>query len=200
MEKQSIEIEKNKAELALYRAQINPHFLFNTLNTLYGLIINKSNKAENVLVKITDILHYMYNDASKEKIPLENEFVYIKDYIDLQKFRLPSNVQVDYNNSYDNGSILIAPMILITFIENTFKYGISVKEDCLIKINIEVRNDELIFESINKNYKSLNVENKGIGIDNCKKRLKSIYPNNYKLDIREENQMYYVKLQLKLIN
>lgn len=198
IEKQAIEIEKNKAELALYRSQINPHFLFNTLNTLYGLIITGSDKAENVLIKITDILHYMYTDAAKETIPLKNEYVYIDHFIKLQEYRTSSNVTIDYSFTYKNEELHIAPMILITFIENCFKYGLSATEPCLITIKIKEEEGELLFTSVNKNYKTKDKEKVGIGIENCKKRLNSIYPHKYSLNIEEVNENYCVKLRLKL--
>lgn len=197
--RQAAEIEKNKAELALYRAQINPHFLFNTLNTLYGLIIGQSDKAEAVLIKITEILHYMYNDAAKENISLKKEFTYINHYISLQKYRLPDNVKVNYHCSYEDGNLSVAPMILITFIENTFKHGVSVSEPCEIDINIEERTANLIVRTSNKNFKpQTDKTGKGIGITNCVQRMERLYPNRHILNIKEENNLYIVNLTLKL--
>lgn len=196
--RQAVEIEKNKAELALYRAQINPHFLFNTLNTLYGLIIGQSDKAETVLIKITDILHYMYTDAVKEKISLEKEAAYIEHYISLQKYRLPANAKVNYHCSYKDGYLQVAPMILITFIENAFKYGVSASEPCNIDISIEEEDACLAVHTSNRNFKPSIGKPKGIGITNCMLRLEQLYPDKHTLDIKEANNQYIVNLTLKL--
>lgn len=114
LSRQEIEAEKNKAELALYKAQINPHFLFNTLNTLYALVLSGSDKTESAFVKFSDILRYMYSQSGSELIPAERELEYIRQYVDLQKLRLNSHTKVDLNIEITNRQVLIPPMILIT--------------------------------------------------------------------------------------
>ena len=118
-----IEAEKNRAELALYKAQINPHFLFNTLNALYGLVLTKSDKTESAFIKFSNILKYMYAQTTMETISINNEVEYIRQYVDLQSLRLNKHTQVVFETQIDDEHAKIPPMILITFVENTFKYG-----------------------------------------------------------------------------
>ena len=125
LSKQEIEAEKNKAELALYKAQINPHFLFNTLNALYGLVLTKSDKTESAFIQFSNILKYMYAQTTSETIPVCNEIDYIRQYVDLQALRLNKHTHISFETQTDDDQAPIPPMILITFVENAFKYGTS---------------------------------------------------------------------------
>ena len=138
LEKKELEQEKSKAELALYKSQINPHFLFNTLNTLYGLVIAHSDKAEQAFVQFIDMTKYLYSNGNRDFIPVTEEIDYIREYIGLQKFRLNEHTEValEVDNADDTASI--APMLLITFVENAFKYGVSSHLDSRIEIEIKV--------------------------------------------------------------
>lgn len=146
LSKQEIEAEKNKAELALYKAQINPHFLFNTLNALYGLVLTKSDKTESAFIKFSNILKYMYAQTTSDLISISNEVEYIRQYVDLQSLRLNKHTKVVFETEMDDEQIQIPPMILITFVENSFKYGVSSDTDCTIFIRIIVKEGQLIFE------------------------------------------------------
>lgn len=128
--REEVEYERNKAELALYKAQINPHFLFNTLNTLYGLLITHSDKTEATLERFINLTKYMYNNANHEFIPLAEEVEYIGQYIDLQKLRLNGFADVSFTYRVEDETMSVPPMMLITFVENAFKYGISSNEPC----------------------------------------------------------------------
>lgn len=132
LSRQEVEAEKDKAELALYKAQINPHFLFNTLNTLYALVLSGSDKTESAFVKFSGILRYMYSQSGSELIPAERELDYIHQYVDLQQLRLNRHTQVELVLDVADKQVLIPPMILITFVENAFKYGTSSDTDCTI--------------------------------------------------------------------
>ena len=121
LSKQEIEAEKNKAELALYKAQINPHFLFNTLNALYGLVLTKSDKTESAFIKFSNILKYMYAQTTSDLISISNEVEYIRQYVDLQSLRLNKHTKVVFETEMDDEQIQIPPMILITFVENSFQ-------------------------------------------------------------------------------
>ena len=118
LSKQEIEAEKNKAELALYKAQINPHFLFNTLNALYGLVLTKSDKTESAFIQFSNILKYMYAQTTSETIPVCNEIDYIRQYVDLQALRLNKHTYISFETQTDDDQAPIPPMILITFVEN----------------------------------------------------------------------------------
>lgn len=195
--RQSLEFEKNKAELALYKAQINPHFLFNTLNSLYGLVISGSEKSENAFVQFIDMLKYMYSNGDKDLIPLTEEIEYIHQYIELQKLRLNEHTILTFECNNIETSLNIVPMILITFIENAFKYGVSSHSDSFINISINVNDTVLRMCVRNKIIKY--VDNRyGIGIANCRKRLDLLYADKYDLKIYSTNDVYNVELFLNL--
>lgn len=199
-EKAEIEFEKKKAELALYKAQINPHFLFNTLNTLYAMVIIHSPKVEETFMQFIHLMKYMYSNNNKDKIPVQTEIEYIKHYIELQKNRISGSNQIHFSYAHDDThKMQIAPMILITFVENLFKHGISSCTPVEAYITIQAYNGELSFSTNNPrlNIQSEEVSN-GIGIFNCKKRLELLYPNKHKLTIEEKENNYAVTLLIDL--
>lgn len=179
--RQEMEAEKNRAELAMYKAQINPHFLFNTLNTLYGLVITKSDQTESAFVKFSNILRYMYHNASVEKINIESELEYISQYVELQQLRLNHHTKVIFESRTDQESVKIPPMILITFVENAFKYGTSSSKDCTILIRIIVEDGTLFFKTCNSIMREKEQDAPSIGIENCRKRLRLLYPERFTL-------------------
>ncbi len=196
--KQEIAAEMNKAELALYRAQINPHFLFNTLNTLYALVLSGSDKTESAFVKFSGILKYMYVQARSEYITIEQEIEYIRQYTDLQKLRLNKHTIVRLTAMADNWQTLVPSMILITFVENAFKYGTSADTNCDINININLKNGCLNFNTVNSVIRQGNSAHKGIGLSNCRKRLELLYPGRYELESRQQDNKYVTKLKIQL--
>ena len=198
LSRQEIEAEKNRAELALYKAQINPHFLFNTLNALYGLVLTKSNKTESAFIKFSNILKYMYAQTTMETISINNEVEYIRQYVDLQSLRLNKHTQVVFETQIDDEHAKIPPMILITFVENTFKYGVSSDVDCMILIRITVKKGELLFETENTVMKENHANPHAIGIENCRKRLELLYPNRFTLIMKEENRQFKIRLSIQL--
>lgn len=202
MARQASDFEKKKAELALYKAQINPHFLFNTLNTLYGLMITQSQKAETAFMQFIDLIKYMYTKATQDTVNIEEEAEYISQYIELQKNRIDEKrTHIYYSYSADESAknTRIAPMILITFIENALKYGASSHIESDIIISLKVNNDTLTLftENHTVNPKPENKE-PGIGISNCKKRLELLYPGKHNLEISNTNGIFTVNLILKL--
>ncbi len=198
LSRQEIEAEKNKAELALYKAQINPHFLFNTLNTLYALVLSGSDKTESAFVKFSGILRYMYFQSGSELIPAERELDYIRQYVDLQKLRLNRHTQVNLAIDMADKQVLIPPMILITFVENVFKYGTSSDTDCTVYIHICVDEDRLLLETENAVMRRREDGNQGIGIVNCRKRLELLYPGRYELRVGESDNQYKTYLTIRL--
>lgn len=194
------EYERKKAELALYKAQINPHFLFNTLNTLYGMIIARSPRTESAFMQFIDLMRYQYTLAMSDKITVENEYNYLKQYVALQKMRLSDMTTVEFNYSDScnrAGQLQIAPMLLITFVENAFKYGVSTHEPSYIRIDLRVdENDCLFFSSSNKICRTPDKE--GIGIRNCRQRLRILYPDAHGLKTEKKDGEYNVRLQIKL--
>lgn len=198
LSRQEIEAEKNKAELALYKAQINPHFLFNTLNTLYALVLSGSDKTESAFVKFSGILRYMYSQSASELIPAARELEYIRQYVELQKLRLNEHTHVELEVEVADGQVLVPSMLLITFIENAFKYGTSSEVDCAVRICVRVNDRQLFFETENKVMRVREDGLEGIGIENCRKRLELLYPGRYELKAGAENGVYCVSLDIRL--
>lgn len=199
-ERTQIEFEKKKAELALYKAQINPHSLFNTLNTLYGMVITKSTKTEETFMLFINLMKYMYSNNNEDKIPVETEVEYIRQYIELQKNRIAESSKVHFSYTHDDtDKMKITPMILITFVENLFKHGITSYTSVDVYITIKAYDGVLSFLTMNP---KLNIRtetmSKGIGISNCKKRLDLLYPNKYALTIKERNEYYVITLTIDL--
>lgn len=196
--RQEIEAEKNKAEIALYKAQINPHFLFNTLNTLYGLALAQSENLESAFIKFSDILKYMYANANRDTITTGEEIDYITQYIDLQKLRINEHTKIEFTHFVDNHNCSIPPMVLITFVENAFKYGISSISESKIEINLRLEDGVLNFQTTNNIVSSPKSERDSIGIENCRKRLDLLYGDNYNLNTYRLGEKFKVDLTIKL--
>lgn len=200
MQRQAVEFEKKKAELALYKAQINPHFLFNNLNTLYAMVVTGSPQAEDAFTQFISLMKYMYAHNTKDKIPIRTETEYIRQYIELQKYRMPKDFHIHFSYEHDETEQLgIAPMILITFVENVFKHGVSSHQPGDAYICIQAQNGELLFTTRNPllNHSPIN-ESKGIGIENCRKRLELLYPHRYDLRIEKKEGLFHVTLRINL--
>lgn len=189
-----------KSEVSYLKAQINPHFLFNTLNSLYALSLVKSDDAPNAILKLSSIMRYVVTESSKEKVSLKSELEYISDYIDLQKLRLTKNTQIDYQISGSIENQTIAPLLFIPIIENCFKYGVNQTENVVIKIHISVDQNEISLETSNKKAaKNISeLEKTETGIINTQKRLDILYLNNYNLQINNTDTDYHVKLNIHL--
>ncbi|MGN0092450.1 MAG: sensor histidine kinase [Alistipes sp.] len=196
--REEVEVARNKAELALYKAQINPHFLFNTLNTVYGLLITHSDKTESTLERFINLTKYMYNNANHDFIPLSEEVEYIGQYIDLQRLRLNDFASVEYSHRMEDATMPVPPMMLITFVENAFKYGISSNEPCFVRIILEQQGNTLRFEVRNSVFERKSNASKRMGIENCRRRLSLLYPDRHSLEVGRDNDgTFCVKLELQ---
>lgn len=192
--------EKTATELSYLKAQINPHFLFNTLNSIYALAIEKSDYTATAVVKLSGMMRYLISESNKHFVSLEKELSYISDYIELQQFRLGTTVKIRYTLAGDYRGKEIAPLILVTFVENAFKYGVNPEEHSEIRIRISVENDVL----------TLGVENNkvttqqhsgapaGLGIRNTRNRLELLYPGKHRLQISEDSITFRVHLEIQL--
>lgn len=194
------EAEKTNAELSYLKAQINPHFLFNTLNSIYSLAILKSDKTADAVVKLSDMMRYVLNDSNANFTALEKELNYIANFIELQRMRLTKNVKLTYSwegNIFDKK---IAPLILIPFIENAFKHGVSSEEDSMIDVKIVVSETTLSLSVKNKCVTIHNdtLNKSGLGIENTKQRLNLLYPENHTLEISEIDNYYMINLTLNI--
>ena len=194
------EKEKLQAELSYLKAQINPHFLFNILNSIYSLTIEKSDKAPDAVIKLSEMMRYVLDESGRDLVTLQKELNYIRNYIALQESRFGSTIRLDYHID-DPIPKKIAPLILIPFIENAFKHGVNPEEDSEIHIRINIKNNELHLEVTNKkvNIHSSLEEHSGLGIANTKVRLQLLYPNGHTLEIRDNKDDFrvFVTLQLK---
>lgn len=194
------EREKMNAELSYLKAQINPHFLFNTLNSIYSLAIMKSDETPTAVVKLSGMMRYVLSEATTNFVSLEKEIIYIKNYIDLQKIRFGDSISLEFTvNGTTNGK-QIAPLILISFIENAFKHGINAEEDSAIKIKIDITAEELFLNVFNKKVAvHISEENKsGLGVENTRNRLELLYPKRHKLSIYDTEKDYLVELSIVL--
>jgi sensor histidine kinase YesM len=200
---QQLEKEKLDAELKLLKSQINPHFLFNTLNNLYALTLNQPSRAPEMVYKLSQLMNYMMYDGNQTEVPLEKEIRYIENYIALEKIRYDNHVDVSLN-VYDNvEGIMIAPLLLLPFVENSFKHGLSNRiSGGWVRIEILLQGNMLVMKV--ENSKSVPEKEKsikpvsGIGLRNVKKRLELIYPERYNLQIMDDEETFLVVLKIQL--
>ncbi|MEO3406777.1 sensor histidine kinase [Mucilaginibacter sp. CAU 1740] len=191
------EAEKAHAELSFLKAQINPHFLFNTLNNIYALSVTDSEHTSESIMKLSNIMRYVTDEVTEDFVLLQSEIDCIVDYIDLQKLRLGKKTELTVNFSGDIGLQKVPPLVIMTFIENVFKYGVSKHEASVIRINIDVKDNKILFLCENTIFDNRPTSNrKGIGISNTRQRLQHIYPGKHSLNISSENNMYRVELEV----
>ena len=196
-----IENEKLTTELFFLKSQINPHFLFNTLNNIYSLAAAQSEKTAEAVMKLSSIMRYVLTEVKNDCVPLEKEIQFITHYIELQKLRLTDKSKVDFNVVGETLGKQISPLLFLPFVENAFKYGISTRELSPIIILLEIKNNDLYFTVKNNKHtnnllKQLN--NTGIGIENARRRLELLYKDRYQLTIADEATTYTVNLNINL--
>lgn len=200
--RKQLENEKLTAELNYLKSQINPHFLFNTLHNLNSLVYAGAKNANEVIVKLSNIMRYMIYESGKERVSLSSEIDYMNDYIHLESIRLNNSFKLDFKIDGPVEQIKIAPLLLITFLENAFKHGVSDQEpDCWIKVNLSADARQLHYQVSNKKIKSIrqNKLKSGFGLDNVKKRLDLSYPDKYSLVVTDTEETYSIDLTLHLV-
>lgn len=193
-----VETQKINTELSFLKNQLNPHFLFNSLNSIYSLANKKSDSTTDAIITLSELMRYMLYETDKQYVPLSKEIDYIKNYISLQNLRLKDSSGVRFNVR-GNLEHYIEPLLLISFIENAFKYGTDYLGKTSITIQISIENQKLLLNS--SNYVSKNEKNRtssGIGLQNIKSRLNLLYPNSHSLKIEESDKLYSVELVLNL--
>lgn len=197
----TIEQEQLKTEVSYLRAQINPHFLFNTLNSLYALALEKSDDTPDAILKLSTIMRYVVIESGHEQVLLRKEMEYVKNYIDLQKLRIAETTDFSFEVIGELRDQKIAPLICIPFIENAFKYGLNPDKKSYIKIIIKIAPKEVrLFVENSKSVTKVKANQKSeTGIDNTLKRLSYLYPNRYQLKINETDVLYTIQLNLQLI-
>ncbi|MDQ3749213.1 MAG: histidine kinase [Acidobacteriota bacterium] len=187
-------------ELALIKSQINPHFLFNTINNIDVLISKDAGKASEYLNKLSDILRYMVYETKTEKIFLAKELNYIEKYLELQKIRTTNSNYVDFQITGNANNLTIAPIILFLFIENAFKHTENKKNSNSINIKVLIEKTKLVFECENSYQNNLQIKQDygGLGNELIQKRLMLLYPDSHLLEIADNNRIYKLKLSLDL--
>ncbi len=193
------EIQKQKLEIKALKAQINPHFLFNTLNNLMGTAISENAPQTSLQIQqLASIMRHVVEETQAEYTPIEKELKFLGDYIELMQLRVPKeeNIRINVRIDFDENSFLISPLILITFIENAFKYGISINQACFVDILLTIENKKI--DLVCKNAIG-NVENSTeTGLESVKKRLELTYPQKHSLEISKENNVFEVVFKLDL--
>lgn len=194
----NLESEKKEMELQFLKSQLNPHFLFNSLNNIYSLAYQKSDKTADAILKLSEIMRYMIYESNDSWVSLSKEIEYVQSYIELQKlrFRDGAAVELSLNGEIDNQQIV--PLILISFVENAFKHGVANDPSDPIKINIIANQKILHFSVTNKKNKHNKDEVGGVGLNNVERRLQLLYPERYKLNIVNSATHYTSELMLDL--
>jgi len=191
--------ERLKSELSFLRSQISPHFIFNILNSIVYLIRSKSDLAEPVTLKLSDLMRYMLYESEINQIPLEKEILYVENYIDLQKVRFEDDVDIRYKLEGTSQGQLIEPMLLIPFVENAFKHGVGMVTDPTIDIHLKIIEKDLYFAVKNKISPEMaedKDDSSGIGLKNVQRRLELLYPNSHQLEITNDDGWFLVTLRL----
>ncbi|MDA3880829.1 MAG: histidine kinase [Prolixibacteraceae bacterium] len=198
--KTETELKLKDARLQLLQGQLHPHFLFNMLNNLYGLWIEKSNTTPEVILKLSSLLDYMLYRCDKEKVPLNEEISFMKNYIDLELLRHDNRLQLETDMPTQDETLLIPPLILFSFVENAFKHGVNkTSGDSLISIHLKMHDKQLQFKIENTYDKTAqNDKNNGIGLKNVKERLQLIYPEKQNVIINQNNGIFKVELNIEL--
>ena len=200
--KQQLQDEKAKnteAELAWLKSQINPHFLFNTLNNISSLTQINPDAAQDAIAQLSDLLRYAMYETNKKTVPIQGEVEFMRNYIALMELRC--NEKTEVTTTFDVGQNMeIAPLLFISLIENAFKHGVSSNRPSKIDINLLQNDDELVFSCDNTNYPKDDADRSGsgIGLENTRRRLDLMYANRYKWEQTLEGEMYHIKIILKI--
>lgn len=199
---QEMETEKTLTELKALRSQINPHFLFNSLNSIYSLARKKSKMVPEKVVQLSDLMRHIIYQSEADFIPLEIEIEMIRNYIELQNLRTSDEQKIELKINGDTSSKKIAPLLFLPFVENSFKHGLKGgADDAFVTIEIEIQQNVLNF--LVQNSKGFSAEqreinHKGIGIENVRKRLELLYPGQHKLEISDDSKIFKVMLQVQI--
>jgi two-component system, LytTR family, sensor kinase len=191
-----LETQKLTAELAYLKSQVNPHFLFNTLNNIYSLAYKQSPDTPDAIMKLSLLMRYMLYESNDTLVNLEKEVDHIHNFIDLQKLRLREKSGIRFTIEGDLTGKQIAPMLLMTLVENAFKHGLISKNEIGITLNLKVEKERLIFSTINNTSTHKKKEFGGIGLENLKRRLNLLYENRHKLTFNEKEGTFYATLKL----
>ncbi|MFY0253865.1 sensor histidine kinase [Chitinophaga sp. 30R24] len=197
-QREELKVEKLNAELKFLKSQINPHFLFNCLNTIYSLAHKQSPQTEHAILKLSTIMRYMIYESNEARVLLSHELKYLHDYIEIQRLRLPNDIHINYRLNGNADNVQIEPMLLVPFVENAFKHGISYTEESFIDIDITTTEEVVQLTVKNSHFKERVAERGGIGLENVLKRLELLYENEHEINIREMETQFIVDLKIVL--
>ena len=191
------QLQLKEQELHYLKRQIHPHFLFNTLNTIYGFALKQSKHTPEIILKLSNLLDYILYQVNKPKVKLKEEILHIKEYVDLEKIRFQDTLKVNFNAGEIDENLEVAPMLLIPFVENAFKHGSIVDGFLVLEIWVEAIENELVFK-IRNTITNLEEreENSGIGLENIRKRLELNYIDNFQLTNEIVESWYVVELKI----
>ena len=198
----SLQRDNLNLELNFLKSQVNPHFLFNVLNSIYSLIVEKDETAANIIVRLSGLMRYTLYETESEKVSLKREVEFIQQYTELERIRFQSRVNITLTMDDDFGNYQVPPLIFISFVENAFKHGVSnTGKASWVKIDFRMKKSTVIL--CVENSKPTHIMHEevqgGIGLFNVKKRLELLYPDKYKLLIENKKQTFFVELQLELV-
>jgi len=190
------QLQLKEQELKFLKMQIHPHFLFNSLNTIYGFALKKSDEAPQMILKLSNLLDYILYQIEKPQVLLKDEINHLMDYVSLEKMRFHDTLKVTVETNINDENIQIAPMLLIPFVENSFKHGTIIDGELKVDICIESKDDELCFKIVNSSIVEKDVF-KGIGLENIEKRLNMLYPKSHKLINNQIENQFEVNLTIQ---
>ena len=190
--------EKAKNELLHLQSQVNPHFFFNMLNNLYGMIDKDTEKSKALILKLSDLMRYSIYEGEKSLVTLEEEIAYLKNYIELHQMRYHKKIDIQFNTDIEDSTIKVMPLLFIILLENAFKHGVeNLRENAYVHIDLTSNKKEILFKIENNFDKNALPEKPGIGIKNLKRRLALAYPKNHSLIFTTIDSVYNVQLQLQ---
>jgi two-component system LytT family sensor kinase len=202
-DRKDLETQRMQSEIKFLKSQINPHFLFNTLNSLYALTLKKSDKAPEIVIKLSEMMRYMLYESNERRVPLQKEVNYIQNYLALEALRQSGHADIQFNVEGQISDQTIAPLIFIPFLENSFKHGLNHQiSDGYVYVTMKVLDNRLLLRIQNSKPEHApqpaEKNSGGIGLANVQRRLNLLYPNQYKLDIEDNDKEHIVELSLAL--
>lgn len=192
--------EQKNTEIIHLQSQVNPHFFFNILNNLYGLVEVDAKKAQALILKLSDLMRYSIYDGQKRMVRLADEIEYLENFIALHKMRYYKEIEVKFDKDISDTDVLVMPLMFINLVENAFKHGVEhLRKDAFVHLKLNASEKELHFE-IKNNFDSEEVSKEiGIGIANLKRRLQLIYPDNHQFETKDEGNIYSVKMSVEML-
>ncbi|HEY0680506.1 MAG TPA: histidine kinase [Chitinophagaceae bacterium] len=204
LERRLLQTEKEKVQIELkaLRAQINPHFFFNTLNSIYSMALEKDDRLPTTVLQLSDLMRYFLYESRGELVPLEKEIIVLKDFISLQKLRSHQTLETSTDIQVNSDGLKIAPLLLITFVENAFKHGAKGNTGkTYVHLSLKTESDTLNFRlenNLGAADATMETDQKGVGLENVKRRLELLYPGKYKLETGEQGNSFVVQLYLQM--